>query len=271
MKQLHAICQVQQAGQALSEEQRSWLKDMLEIMERWGSGGPPRSYSGWYPSLFYHENSPIWTANIPRLTGIPRRRTHTVFPDDPSGDAGGILHEGIESIAMMFLSIDCQDPETGQPVLRTYAGPIYTHYEFLRPSGERMTDEAWESEIAEVAPPYPNGPRAPAPSYHRVDPLSFYHCNCMSFFLMPPYEAVWRVCIHPRACLDPGVASSLHVGGWLGLLFRTALPAKALRPRAAAPVIRTTAPSVTPQIVTWVAPPCRALNKETVAGLVGRA
>ena len=157
MKQLHAICQVQQAGQALSEEQRSWLKDMLEIMERWGSGGPPRSYSGWYPSLFYQGELSDFDGEHPSADWDPLvTDVHTVFPDDPSGDAGGILHEGIGKVAMMFLSIDCQDPETGQPMLRTYAGPIYTHYEFLRPSGERMTDEAWESEIGGgKVPPLP--------------------------------------------------------------------------------------------------------------------
>jgi hypothetical protein len=58
-----------------------------------------------------------------------------------------VLHEGVGSVAMMMVAIDCAEPEVGQPKARTYTGPIFTHYEFGRPVPERMTDEAWKSEL----------------------------------------------------------------------------------------------------------------------------
>jgi len=59
---------------------------------------------------------------------------------------------------MMMVAIDCAEPEAGQPKARTYASPIFTHYEFGRPVPERMTDEAWKSELkANKVPPCRNG------------------------------------------------------------------------------------------------------------------
>ena len=87
-------------------------------------------------------------------------------------------------------------------------------------------------------------------------------------FLMPlQAEAAWRTCIHPRACLDPDVAFSLHVGGWLGLPL-SCMPCLPCRPfgcgrRRLSFGCTSFAPSVRPQIVIMGGRPCRAPNKET--------
>lgn len=157
MERLHAICLVQQAGESVSEDQRLWLKDMMEIYESVYAG--LKSYNGWYPELFYIPllaNSD-WDDNNPHpsdewdalVTDV-----HTDSPDVLTGDPGAVLHEGVGSVAMMMVAIDCPEPEAGQPKARTYAGPIFTHYEFGRPVPERMTDEAWKSELkANKVPP----------------------------------------------------------------------------------------------------------------------
>ena len=96
-------------------------------------------------------------------------------------------------------------------------------------------------------------------------------CRKVSFLMPLQAEAAWRACIHPRACLDPGVASSLHVGGWLGLLL-SCMPCLPCRPfgcgrRRLSFGCTSFAPSVTPQIVIMGGPPYRALNKETCCWL----
>ena len=149
------IARKQEKQEALSDEQRNFLKDMVEIIPDYVG---QRTYSGWYPKLFYPSDGSPWGGTLPTghisdawdplVTDV-----HTDFPDLIHGDPGTILMEGVGNVAMMLVAIDCEDGES-----RIYAGPTYTHYEFTSGTGkfDRMTDEQWKQKVkANDLPPQP--------------------------------------------------------------------------------------------------------------------
>ena len=137
--QLAEIVQVQNRRQPLSKGQQHFLENMVEIMVDYVG---IRTYSGWYPRLYYREMQgqggthpcDLWD---PLVTDV-----HTDFPSAPDGDPGTILHEAVGSPAMMLISIDCAER-------RVYAGPVFTYYEFTSGPGnfDRMTDEDWKETL----------------------------------------------------------------------------------------------------------------------------
>ena len=133
---LAAIVEKQNAGEALTSTQTNYLKNMVEIMTDYVG---QRSYSGWYPQLFY-QRSEIQEPHSSELWDPVVTDVHTDFPD--ASDPGTILHEGVGNTAMMVVSVDCEGR-------RIYAGPVFTYYEFTSGPGvfERMTDEEWKAKL----------------------------------------------------------------------------------------------------------------------------
>lgn len=140
------IASKQERQEALTDEQSNFLKNMVEIMSDYVG---QRTYSGWYPQLFYSDIPLTYVGPLP--TGHPSDAwdpvvtdVHTDFPDQIHGDPGTILLEGVGNVAMMLVAIDCEDGES-----RVYAGPTYTHYEFTSGAGkfDRMTDEQWKQKV----------------------------------------------------------------------------------------------------------------------------
>ena len=96
---LRSISEKELAQLPLSTNETRFLQDIVET-----GSCPSRTYSGWYPALFYRpgslgagvdrfpllgddEGSDYWD---PLVTDV-----HTDLPDDIVGDPGSILHQGV--------------------------------------------------------------------------------------------------------------------------------------------------------------------------------
>lgn len=141
MSKLHTISQKQLERAALSEKEESFLKCVME--ERHGSGGT--RYLGWYPTLFYTSREDSGKREV-LVTDV-----HTDPADANVGDPGCVVHEGVGDVHVMFVVADTSDKEDGERSadglnsgLCCYAGPVFSHYEFLAPAGTRLTDEQWQ-------------------------------------------------------------------------------------------------------------------------------
>lgn len=163
MQTLAAIATKELAQQPLSTNESRFLRDLIE--KQTGYGGY-RSYSGWYPTLFYRNV----LAPPPQFTGFPPTGTwsglapgqacdkwdalaidvHTDVPAPIVGDPGCVLHEGIGNVWMLIAAIN------NGPDRMIYAGPVLSHYEFEEPTDKRLTDDEWKSMIRnDQLPPVP--------------------------------------------------------------------------------------------------------------------
>lgn len=115
-----------------------------------------RTYTGWYPMLFYKPGSEIVPQNS--NGGTPNQDTGdekgsdfhdplvtTVHTDSPSpdvGDPGGILHQAVGNVQFMLIAVD-----NGPGDLAVYGAPVLSHYEFEQPANTRLTDAQWKTSI----------------------------------------------------------------------------------------------------------------------------
>jgi hypothetical protein len=127
-----------------------------------------RTYTGWYPRLFYRPGSeyvpPNNAAGSPQDTGNEKdsdywdplvTTVHTDAPDALVGDPGSILHEAIGNVQMMFIAVD-----NGPGDLAVYAGPVLSHYEFELGPTTRLTDAQWKNQVTtNNIPPAPEWTR----------------------------------------------------------------------------------------------------------------
>lgn len=122
-----------------------------------------RTYTGWYPMLFYQPGSEYVPPNYQTgndETGDEKgsdfwdalvTTVHTDSPDAVVGDPGSILHEAVGNVQMMFIAVD-----NGPGDLAVYAGPVLSHYEFEMGPTTRLTDSQWKTNVLNNAlPPAP--------------------------------------------------------------------------------------------------------------------
>jgi hypothetical protein len=126
-----------------------------------------RTYSGWYPALFYETGSqyiPPDLQNWIEPTGDNHGSdywdalvtdVHTDPPDILTPDPGSILHEGIGNVQLLMIAVDC-----GPGDIAVYAGPVLSHYEFELGPTMRLTDSQWKDQVrAGTLPPQPEWTR----------------------------------------------------------------------------------------------------------------
>lgn len=129
-----------------------------------------RTYTGWYPKLFYQPGSEIVPDNInggfgTEDTGDEKgsdfwdalvTTVHTDSPDAFVGDPGSILHQAVGNVQMLFIAVD-----NGPGDLAVYAGPVLSHYEFEMDANTRLTDTQWKTNVLNNAiPPAPEWTRS---------------------------------------------------------------------------------------------------------------
>ncbi len=116
-----------------------------------------RTYTGWYPMLFYKPGSEIVPpSNDPfnpiQDTGDEKgsdywdalvTTVHTDSPDAIVGDPGSILHEAVGNVQFMLVAVD-----NGPGDLAVYGAPILSHYEFEMGPSTRMTDTEWKARVS---------------------------------------------------------------------------------------------------------------------------
>ena len=128
-----------------------------------------RTYTGWYPALFYEPGSEFIPASIQVQynlddTGDNKGSdywdalvtdVHTDPPDLATPDPGSILHEGVGNVHLLMIAVDC-----GPGDVAVYAGPVLSHYEFELGPTTRKTDSQWKNEVrAGTLPPQPEWTR----------------------------------------------------------------------------------------------------------------
>jgi len=158
---LRGISEKELARTPLSAEERLFLQHLVEF-DYTGA----RTYTGWYPALFYTPGSQYmrYYGSVIRLIGDDQGSdywdalvtdVHTDLPDDIVGDPGSILHEGVGNVQLLMIAVDC-----GPGDRAVYAGPVLSHYEFELGPTTRMTDSQWKSEVsAGTFPPQPDWTR----------------------------------------------------------------------------------------------------------------
>jgi hypothetical protein len=120
-----------------------------------------RTYTGWYPKLFYQPGSEYVPPNSNNQdTGDEKgsdywdalvTTVHTDSPDPIVGDPGSILHQAVGNVQLMLIAVDC-----GPGDLAVYAGPLLSHYEFELGPTTRLTDAQWKNQVTNnVIPPAP--------------------------------------------------------------------------------------------------------------------
>jgi len=145
---LRSISEKELAQQALSAEEIDFLKNLIELTFQYDG---LRNFNGWYPKLFYQNRfqrdfdtfygSDRWD---PLVTDV-----HSDAPDFESGDPGRILHNAIGNVNLLMIAVD-----NGSDKM-VFAGPVLSHYEFEKPSLERMTDREWKLQILNEGTPPP--------------------------------------------------------------------------------------------------------------------
>jgi hypothetical protein len=112
-----------------------------------------RTYSGWYPYLFYQPGSEYVpsTPDYQQDSGDEKgsdfwdplvTTVHTDPQDVVVGDPGSILHEAVGNVQFMLIAID-----NGRGDLAVYGAPVLSHYEFELGPTTRLTDAQWRSQV----------------------------------------------------------------------------------------------------------------------------
>jgi hypothetical protein len=141
---LQGIAEKELAQKELTKEESQFLGDTVEVSR--GCGGP-RTYTGWYPGLYYGGGKAAekWDALVADV--------HTDVPSEV--EPGCVLHEGVGNVDLLLIAVD-----NGKDRM-VYAGPVMSHYEFEMPGVSRKSDSEWRKEInAGQLPPRPEWTKA---------------------------------------------------------------------------------------------------------------
>jgi hypothetical protein len=125
----------------MNAAEETFVKKLVEMQFR-GSGGP--QYTGWYFGMFYKDvkDADKWD---PLVADV-----HTDVPDPIYGDPGCVVTQGVGNVDLLLVTVN-----SGQDLM-TYAGPLFSHYEFEMPGVTRKADSEWRKEISDgKLPPRP--------------------------------------------------------------------------------------------------------------------
>jgi hypothetical protein len=154
MATLRDISVKELSRQPLNSNEVFFVQSLIENPFQYGS---VRSYSGWYPQIFYYN------ARAQRSLISPYDTWDALVTDvqtDPTdvvvGDPGSILHEGVGNINLLMIAVNWESNDSA-----VYAGPVMSHYEFELGPTTRETDSQWKSDVrAGIQPPQPDWTRS---------------------------------------------------------------------------------------------------------------
>jgi len=154
MTNLQNISVKELGRQPLTSNEVFFVQSLIENPNQYGS---VRSYSGWYPQIFYYNAraqrsliSPcdMWDALV---TDVQTDPTDVIV-----GDPGCILHEGVGNINLLMIAVNWGPGDSA-----IYAGPVMSHYEFQLGPTTRETDSQWKTDAhAGNLPPQPDWTRS---------------------------------------------------------------------------------------------------------------
>lgn len=143
METLAEIAAKELAQLPLSPSESQFLQNIVVEMSFYG--GDPQ-VPGWYPCLFYRP-ALEWGRFMYQRWEPLVVDVHTDLPDEVTGDPGGVLHEGVGRVNLLFIAVNNGSDHA------LYAGPVFGHYEFYEPGVNRLTDEQWSERVSLQQPP----------------------------------------------------------------------------------------------------------------------
>jgi hypothetical protein len=157
MDTLRALSEKELSKTLFSTDDNQFLQHLVEF-DYTGR----RSYSGWYPYLFYQPGSDyVPPSNYIQDSGDEKgsdywdalvTTVHTDSPDPRVGDPGSILHEAVGNVQFMLIAVD-----NGPGDLAVYGAPVLSHYEFELGPATRLTDAQWQNQVTNnLIPPAPD-------------------------------------------------------------------------------------------------------------------
>jgi hypothetical protein len=129
--------------------------NLIELSGEIGCTGI-RTFSGWYPRLFYRSIVHDRRMEFDAVSGAGKfdaivADVHTDVPCEVCDDPGSVLHEGIGQVNLGFIVVEFG----GKPVM--FSGPVLSHFEFeLLGAPRRLADFEWSQSISggeNIAPP----------------------------------------------------------------------------------------------------------------------
>jgi len=124
---LQTLSEKELAQACFSSDEELFIRNLIQILNPGGSGSP-RTYTGWYPRLFYR--TIYWTDDVEFHKNYGADApvalvadVHTDVPDLLLGDPGSVLHEAIGRVNLLMLAVD----NGGDRFV--CAGPVLSHYE----------------------------------------------------------------------------------------------------------------------------------------------
>lgn len=130
MDDLAEIARKQLNSEELSEDDRWYLENIVEITDYYLG---PRTWSGWYPGLFYAGNvdSNSYDALVADV--------QTALPDPMESFPGNIHYQGVGRVNLMAIAIENEEDKV------LYLGPVFSHYEMNQLyAGKRLNDDEWK-------------------------------------------------------------------------------------------------------------------------------
>ncbi len=155
MTTLRDISAKELSRQPLTSNEVFFIQSTIENPWQYGS---VRSYSGWYPSLYYQNARALHSGMYSSSDMYDALVTdvHTDPTDVIVGDPGSILHEGVGTVYLLMMAVNW-----GPNDACVYAGPVMSHYEFELGPSTRETDTQWKSDIrAGIQPDQPDWTRS---------------------------------------------------------------------------------------------------------------
>lgn len=154
MAMLEGLSQRELTLQPFSEQETNFIQNLVELTSTYSG---IRTYSGWYPNLFYNNARSRASVISPSdqrdqlVTDV-----HTDVPAPLVGDPGSILHEAVGNVLLLTIAID-----SGPDSRAVYTGPVFSHYEFELGPTTRQTDSEWQTQIDNgILPPQPDWTRS---------------------------------------------------------------------------------------------------------------
>ncbi len=132
MDTLHGIAEKEVAGTPRTDQERGFLRRMINIS---GAGCAPAP-NGWYPNLYYNgqetlEDEDLVVADI-----------HTAPTDAAGAMAGWVKHAGTGPVNLGVVIAPCSD---GTPT--AFVGAMASYYEHTTLNFKRLTDEEWKTQL----------------------------------------------------------------------------------------------------------------------------
>lgn len=137
MLKLELLARKELDNQAFSEQEESWLKQMLVELPHMECGGPP--FNGWIWDLFW-DQSKVTDSDLINVD------IHTQPTDEWGNMVGKVFHAGLGYLNMGV----CLAKIPGSNTTAAYSGVFMSYYENITDNFLRLNDQEWERKVLDA-------------------------------------------------------------------------------------------------------------------------